>query len=71
MTENNEEFDSEEHSSTTCPKCGHDWRGDGDEFVSGGGLVVEHTITDGVFVQEMQCPQCRTVIDASEQEGLR
>lgn len=54
-----------------CPNCGHDPRGDSEEFVSGGGWIVDHSVTDGIHIEEYRCPICREIVFREEQGGDR
>lgn len=53
-----------------CPECGHDVTGDGDEFVSGGGWLLDHSIDDSIHSEEYSCPECGHVVHRDERRGL-
>lgn len=53
-----------------CPNCEHDVTGDDDEFVSGGGWLLDHSISDSLYIEEYACPRCEHVVHRDERRGL-
>jgi predicted RNA-binding Zn-ribbon protein involved in translation (DUF1610 family) len=51
-----------EEAAHTCPNCGYALFDDDEEFVSGGGVAVSHSVDDGVFIEEHSCPECGHVL---------
>lgn len=55
------------HGPPECPRCGHDPRGDDDEFVSGGGWLVDNEVFDRIYAQILRCPVCENQVARNEQ----
>jgi predicted RNA-binding Zn-ribbon protein involved in translation (DUF1610 family) len=51
-----------DETAHTCPNCGYTLFDDDEEFVSGGGVAVSHSVDDGVFIEEHSCPECGHVL---------
>jgi hypothetical protein len=52
------------------PDCGHDGTGDDADFGSGGGWRLNHSISDGIYIEEYACPVCEHVVHREERRGL-